>query len=218
MSNLYSKNHYESIYSKKISIIYLYCYDTVEQWVAKYGFASSKKSMWSEELNQFSSFLPSGAILELGCGGGREAKRLIEMGYKYTGLDAAGKLIKILSMQFPQATFLHKNLDDLDSLDVKFDGFWCAGVFLHIPKNDSAQILRNIKKCINPGGVGFISLLEGEGERYDEKTGRSFFLYGLEEFSDLLKKNGFHIIKRRIRERDATLPWLRRWQTYFVRT
>lgn len=38
--------------------------------------------------------MPAGKILEVGSGGGRDAKDLIEMGYEYIGIDISKGLLE----------------------------------------------------------------------------------------------------------------------------
>ena len=205
--------------SKKEQKTIRYYDDNADEWIASHGFESSKKTFWMPKLAEFKHYVPSGTVLEIGCGGGREAVQFIKMGYSYVGIDAALGLINTLKQNFPfpQATFLHRDICDLGPMPTTFDGFWCAAVFLHLPKDRVNAALQNIKKVLKPGAVGFIALLEGEGEYFDDQTGRSFFLYTQKEFTDLLTANGFSIEKVEITKKETQKPWLATWQTYFVR-
>jgi len=145
--------------------------------------------------------------------------QFLKMGYSYVGIDGAPTLIKILKKQFPfpQATFLHKDICDLGPMPTMFDGFWCVAVFLHLSKESINHALQNIKKVMKPGAIGFISLLEGDGEYYDDQTGRWFFLYSKKEFTALLKANGFAIVEQETTKKETKKTLFRRWQSYFVR-
>ena len=57
------------------------------------------------------------------------------------------------------------------------------------------------------GGIGFISIKQGEGEREDE-TGRLFSYHSQEGFEDLLTKNGFEIIEKDIQPMSESTIWL----------
>lgn len=189
---------------------------TAEQWVEKYG-PDAKETFWTNELKAFNTLLPCGKILEVGVGGGREATELIKMGYEYIGIDPASNLISLAQQRFPHAKFFVQNACYLDFPRATFDGFWCAAVFIHIPKNALDTSLQNIQHTMKPGALGFISLAEGLGEYLDKKTGRWFFLHTAKEFADALKRNGFNIESQATRSRNSTHQWLQSWLTFFVR-
>ena len=186
-----------------------------EKWSSERG-PDAKKSLWEPELEQFHSLLPEGKILEIGFGGAKEAASLIRMGYEYVGIDPAAALIKKAQKRFSQAQFDVKSVYDLDYKQV-FDGFWCSAVLLHVPPEKMNSALSKIYQSMKPGALGFISLIQGQGEYLDEETGRFFYLYDEDQFITLLKKNGFIIERHNIRHRNTKRTWLRSWLTFFVR-
>ncbi|MBI2025813.1 MAG: class I SAM-dependent methyltransferase, partial [Candidatus Levybacteria bacterium] len=182
------------------------------------GRTPSTPTFWQIDLDRFHQLLPSGKVLEIGSGSGREAARLIGFGYDFTGTDIAAGLLRYARKNNPGATFLRKSVYDLDFGSGSFDGFWTAATLLHVPRNRMAQALRNIQAVIKPNGVGFISLKEGKGEAIDEPTGRFFSYYGLGEFGIMLEDMGFRIIegRRRVQAKIVeakSIPWI----TFFVR-
>lgn len=185
-------------------------------WAEKYG-PGTKQSFWLDELKEFNTLLPSGTILEIGVGGGREADELIKMGYQYTGVDSAASLIEIAQQRFPEAQFLVQNVTELHLPANSFDGFWCSATLIHVSKEHINQALQSIYHVLKPEAIGFITLVAGIGEYQDEKTARWFFLYTEDEFADLLIKNGFSILKQNIRHRETEQQWLQKWLTFFVK-
>src|SRR3990167_4756165 len=81
---------------------------------------------WYSYIKKFNQLLPSGKIIEIGSGGGRDAKQLIKIGYEYIGIDASEGLLAIARKNNPGAKFLGQNVYQLDFLDISFDGFWCV--------------------------------------------------------------------------------------------
>src|SRR3990167_6131265 len=80
-----------------------------KQWAAShldFGF-------WALELKRFKKYLPNGKVLEIGSGGGRDAKELIKTGYKYTGTDISEELLEAAKKYNPGAKFLLKSVYDL---------------------------------------------------------------------------------------------------------
>ncbi len=57
-----------------------------EEWAAAHA---SESSWWLAEMQKFRAMLPSGKVLEIGSGAGKDAQALIQMGYQYVGTDAS---------------------------------------------------------------------------------------------------------------------------------
>lgn len=178
-------------------------------WASAHG-RDEGESFWKDQMQIFHEILPSGKILEIGSGGGKDAAALMALGYDYIGTDASKGLIEIAQNHNPTAKFINMTVEDLDFPDNSFDGFWAAAVLLHIPKTDIDNALQSIKKQVRNSGVGFITLKEGDGEREDEKTGRWFSYYHKDEFKEILVRNDFKIIKfdKKIDGRGDRPDWL----------
>ena len=59
---------------------------------------------WRSEFEQFKKLLPSGKVLDVGCGGGRDALLIKNEGYEYVGVDLSaemwlnGTFVRLLSI------------------------------------------------------------------------------------------------------------------------
>lgn len=175
-------------------------YDKIaRQWSDKNGAVT----IWNKEIETFHKLLGKGKILEIGSGSGRDAEIFVKAGYEYTGTDVSSALLKIARKRVPDAIFLEQNVCELNfPKGTQFDGFWASMILLHIPKVKIGQVLQQIKKFVKKGGVGFISIKEGFGEKMEIKLAdygsddKRFFAYYLkEEFEGILLKNGFDIIE-----------------------
>ncbi len=159
-----------------------------------------------DEIKFFKKYLSKGNILEIGCGNGHDAKRLINEGYDYTGTDITKSFIQMCQKSLPNSKFFPFSVYDLSfPRGTEFDGFWASAVLLHVPKNKIELALTQINKYIKVNGIGFISLKEGKGEQVQEveksrvtdqnKTFSRFFsFYAKEEFTEILTRNGFSVI------------------------
>lgn len=166
-------------------------------------FASTRRheENWLQERNKFKQYLSKGKILDIGSGGGRDAKDLMAMGYKYIGIEISKNLIYEAEKYAPKANFLLQSVYDLKFPKDTFDGFWACAVLLHIPKARISEVLRNIHHVVKNGGIGFVSIKKGEGERFVEGDHigipyKRFFSFWYEdEFASILQKNGFEVLE-----------------------
>lgn len=195
---------------KKVETVKYYDQEA-NSWSASHG-GDDKESWWKDEMTRFNEYLPSGRILEIGSGVGKDAESLIRLGYDYTGTDASNGLLELARKRNPSATFIQRYAHKIDHSLGEFDGFWASAVLLHIPRDEMRDSLLAISSVIKNDGVGFITMKEGEDERVDEKTGRLFTYYKEEEFRDVLESTGFSVLEvgRRDTEKDN-------WLLFYVR-
>lgn len=181
--------------------------------------AHHDQGWWKPEIERLKQLLPSGKILEVGSGSGRDALDLTAAGYEYVGTDISGGLLAVARKNAPGLTFLKQSVYDLDFPEKNFDGFWCCATLLHIPKKRIDEALQRIRRHIQDGGYGFISIKPGEGERVipddfgEGKTERFFAFYTMPEFHTILERNGFEVVEERVKAVTEKKSFL----VYFVR-
>lgn len=175
---------------------------------------------WKEEFLTFKKLLPKGKVLEIGCGGGRDAKVLLSMGYDYVGTDIAKEFVKVAKEFVPKGKFLTRSAYDLGFKDNEFNGFWASAVFLHIPKKRMDEALTELKRVIKPDGIGFIAVKQGKGEPIIEEdfagkgsSKRFWAFYHKPEFDEVLKRNNYEIVSYRKWMKSKRTTWL----IYFVK-
>lgn len=180
-------------------------YDQIAQIWSK---THNNPNYWQKEIEKLILYVPSGKIIELGCGNGRDAKELIARGYQYLGIDASVEMLQLAIQNNHHSPFLTMNIYDIDVLaTVKFDAFWASTSLLHIEKKRIDEVLQKIKNLLKPGGVGFISLKPGAGEEIVEKeyegfsVFRYFAYYQLSEFAEILSKNDFTVLEKYRKEK-----------------
>ncbi len=181
-----------------------------KQWSSEHD----TSDFWKDELDLFQKYLPKGKILEIGCGGGRDAKELIARGYNYIGTDVSEGFVKEAKARLPNTIFLVQSAYDLKFKN-EFDGFWSSATLLHIPHNRINEALKSINKTLKPGAIGFISIKQGIGEQvFDEQLhdgtpiSRFFSFYQPDEFKEILLKNGFETLDSKIRPISVRTTWL----------
>lgn len=193
---------------------------TYDQTASTWSGVHRSKGFWATEMENFHRLLPNGKILEIGSGGGRDAKELIELGYEYVGTDISTGLIEVARQNLPNEAFYNQSVYDLDFEGEKFDGFWASAVLLHIPKDRIGETLERIKNVVAARAIGFISLKDGVGEKVerDEIDGKQlerFFSYWQkEEFARVLQENGYTVADYLYHPMSEKT----RWHCFFVQT
>lgn len=176
------------------------------------GYANAYESKWGNYsgleniADNFISYLNGKKVLDVGCGPGRDSKYLYDKGFEVVGIDLTNNFLEIAKAKVPRAKFYKMDMRNLGFKNQSFNGIWCNGAFLHIPKNQNNKTLKEFYRVLKPEGIMYLSVKLGEGEKIVEKDywkGRKLFIYYLEnEISDLLKNNGFEIINTTIKKQE----------------
>jgi SAM-dependent methyltransferase len=111
-----------------------------------------------------------GAVLDAGCGSGRDALAFHEAGYAVSAFDGSARLAdlaaRVTGLPVRRLTFAEMDWD------AAFDGVWACATLLHLPPADLPGALGSIHRALKPGGAFFCSFKEGETERF--ANGRFF--------------------------------------------
>lgn len=105
------------------------------------------------------------AILEIGCGEGRDARALLENGYSLTATDVSPRAVQFCRTKFPRWQEHFQVLDCLkDNPPQKYDFIYAVAV-LHmlVPDEDRQALLRFIGTHLTETGVGLVVVM-GDGE------------------------------------------------------
>ena len=106
---------------------------------------------------------PPYAILDLGCGPGRDLLAFTELGHDATGLDGAAELVA-LARAATECTVLHQDFLSLDLPAARFDGIFANAVLFHVPSSQIARVLADLAAALKPGGVLFCSNPRGDNQ------------------------------------------------------
>jgi SAM-dependent methyltransferase len=129
-------------------------------WVFHSGEAQSR------QLDAFLDRLPpQAAVLELGCGGGRDAAHIRQRGFAVDATDATPALVKRAN----QAFALEARVMAFDELEAvaAYAGVWAHACLLHSPRALLPDALLQIHRALKPGGWHFASYKLGDGEGRD---------------------------------------------------
>ncbi len=192
--------------------------DAYEQNAKAWASSRNDPEYWQKEKTLFKEYLPEGKILEVGAGGGRDAKDLISSGYSYIGTDISEELLKEARINVPEAHFEIQSVYELDFKEETFDGVWACAVLLHMPKARIDEALMSIRRVMKTGGIMCITLKKGADERFvigDHKGidyKRFFSFYEEDEFTSILERNKFEVLKSYVTDHSN-----KKWLVFFVK-
>ncbi|TAK58731.1 class I SAM-dependent methyltransferase [Patescibacteria group bacterium] len=170
-------------------------YETANDWHAE----KSMQYGWSSEIDTFLSLLPSKTqkILDVGCGNGRDIQTFLSKGFAVEGLDYTHAAVEGLRKKFPNETFYEADMRKTGLASELYGGIWACASVLNLPKSEVSLALNEFKRLLVPGGILFLSVKEGEGERMvPDRGGERFFsFYKEEELSQIVQESGFKIQK-----------------------
>ncbi len=152
---------------------------------------------------------PPFAILDLGCGPGRDLATFRALGHEPVGLDGAPRFVAMarahVGCEVWQQDFLA-----LDLPPARFDGVFANASLFHVPRAELPRVLGELHATLRPGGVLFASNPRGDnaegwqGERYG-------VWHDVDAWKDVVTAAGFELLEHYYRPPGlprAQQPWL----------
>ncbi len=144
---------------------------------------SEMQDLFLEKLN------PGTAILDFGCGSGRDTKYFLEKGYQVTALDGSAELCRIAGEK-TGIPVIQMDFNDFDEQD-RYDGIWACASILHLPEQELKNVLIHMEKALHDGGIIYTSFKYGDfsgmrnGRFFTDFTEDSFrmFITGVEQLT-----------------------------------
>lgn len=115
---------------------------------------------------------PGAAVLDAGCGPGRDLAALRSHGLSPVGVDLSTAMVT-LARKTGRAVV--GDLRNLQFHDAAFAGVWASAALVHLPADDAAAALAELARVTRPGGAAHVTVkavrpdgtaagYEGEGE------------------------------------------------------
>jgi SAM-dependent methyltransferase len=145
-------------------------------------------------------------VLDAGCGPGWESATFGEHDFDVTAIDLSPAFLTTTGEIAPDVARARMDMRALGFADDIFDGIWACASFLHVPRADARDTLREFQRVLRPDGVFFCAVKHGEGERtsesnaYEERDERQFTLYTPDGLRDRALDAGF--VVEALNERD----------------
>ena len=106
---------------------------------------------------------PPFAILDLGCGPGRDLKTFASEGHIAIGLEGAPRFAE-MARTFSGCEVWQQDFLRLDLPEGRFDGIFANASLFHVPSADLPRVLRELRAALKPRGVLFSSNPHGQDE------------------------------------------------------
>lgn len=162
----------------------------------------------------FLTLLPTdAAVLDLGCGSGRDLLALAGAGLDPIGLDYSWPMASI-ARRTSGCPVLVADLRDLPFGTGAVDGIWAAASMLHLSGNDLRRALSECRRVLRRGGILYASVKAGAGSGPD-RDGRFFAFHSQRGWRRFLLEAGLNPIsvglsheRRVIDGRHRAVRWL----------
>ncbi|TAK71846.1 MAG: class I SAM-dependent methyltransferase [Betaproteobacteria bacterium] len=128
---------------------------------------------------------PPCAILDFGCGPGRDLKTFSDLGHIAVGLEGAAQFVE-MARTYSACEVWQQDFNKLDLPPKRFDGVFANAALFHVASQELPRVLAELHATLKPGGVLFTSNPHGRNEEgwnrgrygvyYDLATWRSHVL------------------------------------------
>jgi SAM-dependent methyltransferase len=162
-------------------------------WAARRSRLAIEKT-W---LDRLCGLLPTGgAVLDLGCGSGEPiGRRLLEQGYRVTGIDAAPSMIALCRERLSAGDWRVADMRELE-LGTAYDGLIAWDSFFHLDHDDQRRMFPVFRRHAAGGAALLFTSGPWHGEAVGSYQGEPLYHASLaeSEYRTLLAANGFEVV------------------------
>lgn len=130
---------------------------------------------------------PGASILELGCGGGRDAAYMEAAGFVVDPTDGVLEMAALATVRLGRPIRVMR-FDELDTIEA-YDAVYASYSLLHVPRAALIDVLRRIHVALKPGGWHMATYKSG-GQEGRDVYDRYFNYLAREEARDLYAAAG----------------------------
>lgn len=167
------------------------------------------KAVFSGMESVISMFPKSKAVLDIGCGSGRDAEHLSSLGYEVHAFDQSEEMINEAKRLTQLENVFNVGSAQLLTSNVKYDFAYSIACLLHLDDREFQFAIENILNHMNTGGSFYFTLKKGQGEEIDG-AGRYFNYYTESKLKSVFEQSGFNLVSV-VENQDLTRPdttWL----------
>lgn len=136
------------------------------------------------ELRRYINLVPGKEVLDLGIGQGRNSIPLADLGFNVTGVDFSTKYLEFCKKTCDKLNLIHSDIRTFNIEKDKYDLIHSRFVLHFFHKQDSYEIIKNIKENLKIDGMIYIYVFSIYDPRFQEYTNSLEF--------DCLENNIFH--------------------------
>jgi SAM-dependent methyltransferase len=152
---------------------------------------------------------PPFAILDLGCGPGRDLKAFADLGHAAVGLEGSERFAA-MAREHSGCEVWRQDLFALELPEARFHGVFANAVLFHVPGQELLRVLRELRAALKPDGVLFSSNPRGDNEE-GWNRGRYGAYHDLDTWRGFMTAAGFaeleHYYRPEGQPRERQ-PWL----------
>ncbi|MCD6294261.1 MAG: methyltransferase domain-containing protein [Deltaproteobacteria bacterium] len=154
---------------------------------------------------------PSGTILDVGCGSGRDMRWLKDRGFQPMEFEGSEGLCA-LARKHSGRPVIEGNFETNDFSSMHVDALLLVGALVHVPHDCFSKTLFSILQALKPQGHVLVTMKEGN-QNSEVMGGRIFYLWrdeSLRKVYDQLNFTVVHFSRRmsKIRETDVWLGYV----------
>ena len=175
--------------------------ETYTKIAASYAEAWQDRGTIRPHLAQFADLVGvGGLVFDVGCGPGFDTAVLQTHQLRTVDLDYNWQMMHTGRSQLTQPI-------DFTQIDMRrlplpancANGLWVCASLLHIPRTDVPATLREFYRVLQPGGILYLSVKQGDGSQWAEQSyghtaARFYTFWQPDSFDTALETAVFHII------------------------
>jgi ubiquinone/menaquinone biosynthesis C-methylase UbiE len=176
-----------------------------DAWAEAYDTAFMDTSLYHASFDRFLAALttPNAEVLELGCGPGNITQYLLSQrpDLRMLGTDLAPWMLELARANNPKAEFRSLDASAIKDLGRSFDGLVCGFCLHYLTPDETNDLIRDAADFLHPGGVLYISTIEGDPALSGFKMpssgkGEAAYIhyYQASFLTSMLEANGFRIL------------------------
>jgi len=142
-----------------------------------------------------------GRALDLACGTGRHARRLVELGHRVEGVDLTPEMLQRAAANVPEASFREGDLLAIPRPSGELDLVVCGLALAHVADLHGAAT--ELSRVLRSGGIAIVSVLHpflaqlGWHAPFEDEHGRRRFVrehpHGHADYFDAFRRAGLHV-------------------------
>lgn len=148
---------------------------------------------------------PAGPVVEVGCGPGRVAAHLHELGLQVSGIDLSPAMVAVARTTYPHLRFDEGSMTALDFDDGALSGVVAWYSIIHTPPEQLPQVFAELARVLAPGGHLLLAFQVGDErvhiqEAYGHTLSAHAYRLPPDRIAELLAAAGLAVQARLVRE------------------